>query len=144
MKNRFSLFAAILITSVVFSACSKNDDSASDPLKVEQNVQSGTWKVTYYKDSGEVRTNYFNGFNFQFNQNGTVTATNGTVTHNGTLSVYPDSGDTKFELVFQTVSGPFEEISEDWKILLQSATTLELVNISGDNGGTDYLTFEKN
>jgi hypothetical protein len=107
-------------------------------------VQSGTWHVTLYNDSGENRTGNFSGYNFTFSSNGSVSASNGTVTLIGTLSVYSDSGNTKFGLVFQSASGPFEQISEDWKILTQSATKIELVNVSGGNGGTDYLTFEKN
>ena len=143
MKNRLLLFSVIMISIVTFSSCSKDDNSV-DPAQTEQNVQSGTWRVTLFNNSGENKTSYFSGYNFIFNQNGSVSASNGTVTQNGTLSVFIDSGDTKFELSFPMTSGPFKEISDDWKVVTQSATKIELVNVSGGNGGTDYLTFEKN
>lgn len=143
MKSRLLLFSVIMISIVTFSSCSK-DDTSADPAQTEQNVQSGTWHVTLFNDSGENKTGNFSGYNFVFGQNGSVSASNGTVTQNGTLSVFIDSGDTKFVLSFPVTSGPFEEISEDWRVVSQSATKIELVNISGGNGGTDYLTFEKN
>ncbi len=144
MKSRLILTTLLVITVIAVSSCSKDDNSPADPSQTQDNVQSGTWRVTLYNDSGENRTSYFEGFSFTFNTNGTLSAVKGTVTHNGTYSVYRDSGDTKFEITFQATSGPFEEISEDWRVITQSASKIELINISGGNGGTDYLTFEKN
>ncbi len=144
MKNRLILITLLIITAMAVSSCSKDDDSPADPSQTQDNVQAGTWRVTLYNDSGENRTNYFEGFGFIFNTNGSLTAVNGTVTQNGTYSVYKDSGDTKFDITFQAASGPFEEISEDWRVITQSASKIELINVSGGNGGTDYLTFEKN
>lgn len=144
MKNRLILLTLLIIMTITVSSCSKDDDSSADPSQTQDNVQSGTWRVTLYNDSGENRTSYFEGFSFTFNTNGSLTAVNGTVTQNGTYSVYKDSGDTKFDITFQASSGPFEEISEDWRVITQSASKIELINVSGGNGGTDYLTFEKN
>lgn len=144
MKNRLILLTSFIMIAVAVSSCSKDDGSPANPSQTQDNVQSGTLRVTLYNDSGENRTSYFNGFSFTFNANGSLTAVNGTVTHNGTYSVYKDSGDTKLDITFQATSGPFEEISEDWKVISQSPIKIELVNISGGNGGTDYLTFEKN
>lgn len=144
MKNRLILLTLLIMTTIAVSSCSKDDDSPADPSQTQDNVQSGTWRVTLYNDSGENRTSYFEGFSFTFNTNGSLTAVNGTLTQNGTYSVYKDSGDTKFDITFQASSGPFEEISEDWRVITQSASKIELINVSGGNGGTDYLTFEKN
>ena len=144
MKNRLILITLLVIAAITVSSCSKDDDSPADPSQTQNNVQTGTWRVTLYNDSGESRTSYFEGFSFTFNSNGSLTAVNGTVTQNGTYSVYKDSGDTKFDITFQAASGPFEEISEDWRIITQSTGKIELINVSGGNGGTDYLTFEKN
>lgn len=144
MKNRLILITLLIMTAIAASSCSKDDDSPADPSQTQDNVQSGTWRVTLYNDSGENRTSWFEGFSFTFNSNGSLTAVNGTVTQNGTYSVYRDSGDTKFDITFQAANGPFEEISEDWRVITQSAGKIELINVSGGNGGTDYLTFEKN
>lgn len=144
MKRNLYFISVFILLAFTASSCSKDDNNSTDQLQVQQSLQTGTWKVSLYNDSGENKTSYFNGYGFVFGSNGSVTATNGTVSQAGMLSVFPDSGDTKFVLTFQISSGPFKEISEDWKIVTQSASKIELVNISGGNGGTDYLTFEKN
>lgn len=144
MKKSYYYSAVLLLSAFTVLSCSKDDNNLTDQSQIQQSIQTGTWRVTLYNDSGDNKTSYFNGYSFVFGSNSTVTATIGTITQAGTLSIFPDSGDTKFVLSFLVSTGPFEEISEDWKIVSQSAIKIELVNISGGNGGTDYLTFEKN
>jgi hypothetical protein len=48
-----------------------------------------------------------------------------------------------FNIVFLSPAD-FEELSEDWSILSISPSKIELKHVSGGNGGTDFLTFEKN
>jgi len=38
----------------------------------------------------------------------------------------------------------FEDLSDDWDFISHTSTKIELIDMSGGNGGTDYLTFEKN
>ncbi|MEZ5069461.1 MAG: hypothetical protein R2751_00485 [Bacteroidales bacterium] len=45
--------------------------------------------------------------------------------------------------IFFSLSNDFEDLNDDWEILSHSATKIELVDVSGGNGGTDYLTFTK-
>lgn len=35
-------------------------------------------------------------------------------------------------------------LSDDWDVLERTDTKIRLIDVSGGNGGTDYLTFEKN
>lgn len=37
-----------------------------------------------------------------------------------------------------------DELTDDWDIISYTDTKIQLVDVSGGNGGTDYLTFEKN
>ncbi len=46
-------------------------------------------------------------------------------------------------LILHLFTTDFEELSDDWDIISHSSTKIELIDISGGNGGTDYLTFEK-
>jgi len=39
-------------------------------------------------------------------------------------------------------SNDFEDQNEDWIFISQSFAKIELIHISGGNGGTDYLKFE--
>jgi putative transposase len=38
----------------------------------------------------------------------------------------------------------FDDLSDDWDIVSIDATTINLIDVSGGNGGTDRLTFKKN
>jgi hypothetical protein len=122
--------------------CEKEDDSSpSSSNDVSNIVQSGTWKVTYYNDSGNDETSYFSGYSFTFNSNGSVSATNNSSTVSGTWTNGTDDSQSKLYLTFS--SSPFDELSDDWHITEQSSVKIKLEDVSGGNGGTDYLTFEK-
>jgi hypothetical protein len=38
---------------------------------------------------------------------------------------------------------PFDEFNDDWDVVTYNNTRVELFDVSGGNGGTDYLTFQK-
>lgn len=53
--------------------------------------------------------------------------------------------DSQDDLDFNfNLSNEFEDLSDDWDIISQSSTKIELIDVSGGNGGTDYLSFQKN
>lgn len=51
--------------------------------------------------------------------------------------------DLDFNIYFDLTNN-FEDLNDDWDILTQNAAKIELIDVSGGNGGTDYLSFEKN
>lgn len=53
------------------------------------------------------------------------------------------SGAIDFNIFFASPAD-FAELSEDWDIISHTASKIELKHVSGGNGGTDLLTFEKN
>jgi hypothetical protein len=42
------------------------------------------------------------------------------------------------------LTNDFEDLNDDWDFISQSANKIELLDVSGGSGETDYLTFEKN
>lgn len=143
--KKLAIFAALLFAfTFALPSCSKDDDTENTPKQVEENFSTGTWKVTLFEEDGVNQTGYFTGYNFTFSASKTVVATNGTNTVNGTWNSFIDSGSTKFLLDFNVSSGPFEEISEDWRVLSNSATKIELRHVSGGDGSIDLLTFTRN
>lgn len=152
MKSIFLKSVLFLTLSLFLNSCSSDDDNSSGGNQIPtiiSNVEDGTWRITKFIDSGDNETNHFNGYNFTFNSSGVLSAANGANTYNGTWSVTDSSSsssssdDLDFNISF--VSPPdFEELSDDWDFISQSSTKIELIDVSGGNGGTDYLTFEKN
>lgn len=104
-------------------------------------LTSGTWRITYFYDNGDETSN-FTGYNFTFNANWTSIAIKNATSINGTWTTYLDSGNTKLDLSFD--GDTLSEIEDDWRVTEYSATEIRLKDVSGGNGGTDYLYFTKN
>lgn len=144
---------ALVFLLNVASMCSSDDDnsnSSQNPAPVINTVNQGTWRITFFEDSGNNETNHFTGYNFTFAAGNVLTATNGTNTYNGVWSVTNDdsnddspSNDLDFNIAFSSPAD-FTDLTEDWNIITYTATKIQLVHVSGGNGGTDYVTFEKN
>ena len=154
--KKIKLISAIMFLFIVtiFSSCSDEDDVAVnnsvDPTPVINTVNTGTWRITFYQDSGVDETSDFSGYNFSFGAGNILSATNGTNTYTGTWSVTSDnsnddspSNDLDFNIAFSAPAN-FAELTEDWNIISYTATKGQLVHVSGGGGETDYVTFEKN
>ncbi|WP_395056076.1 hypothetical protein [Flavobacterium sp.] len=155
--EKISLMAVLSLIFMisVASMCSKDDpipqsNPSVDPTPVINIVNNGTWRVTFYEDSGVNEISNYTGYNFTFGSSSTLTATNGTNTYTGSWSVTSDnsgddspSNDLDFNISF---SAPvtFVDLTDDWNILEYTTTKVRLIHVSGGNGGTDYITFEKN
>ena len=161
MKNLIKSFGLVALACLVFIACDKEDDSQNNDGTSADQVAAiaanGAWSITYFYDTDEDETANFSGYTFTFNANGAVIATNGSDTVDGVWSVIDSSSnsssdddgnstdDDDFNLFFDVpATSDFEDLNDDWDIIEVTANKIELIDISGGNGGTDYLTFTKN
>jgi len=153
----YSILACVFMLTTA-STCSNDDDDSPSPTPSTSNPQpvinaatSGTWRVTYYYDTDSEETGQFSNYNFTFGGGNVLTAVNGATTVTGSWSVTDSnssndddsSSDLDFNINFSSPDN-FSELSDDWDIVSYSATKIELIDVSGGNGGTDLLTFEKN
>ncbi len=163
MKTKFlNLQILIVFLSIATLSCSSDNsdndnnnqnNNASEIMQLSNDTESGTWIITSFIDSGQDETNHFNGFSFTFNSNGTIVANDGTTTVNGTWSITDtsnssdddsyDDNDIDFNMSFSSPAD-FTELSDDWDIVTHTSSRIDLIDISGGNGGTDTLTFQKN
>ena len=156
MKTSFKFGLLLMLSfSLMSSMCSDDDDDNSQSNNNAQTIQavttqaqSGDWIITYFYDTDQEETNNFTGYTFTFGANNELTATNGTNTYTGSWSVTDSNSnddspsDVDFNINFSSPPN-FEDLSDDWDIVTHSSTKIELIDVSGGNGGTDYLTFEK-
>jgi len=148
----FSRIFLSLGTLLVLLSCSSDNsvigDNSVEIRQISDVAKSGTWRITNYIDSGKNETNDYAGYNFTFGDNGVLTASNGSNTITGTWSVTNDNSSSSsngIDFNISLSSPPnFEELSDEWDIVSSGATKIDLIDISGGNGGTDTLTFEKN
>jgi hypothetical protein len=158
MKN--TMFKSAFLASFLLTiSCSSDssEDSVQDPAVAVQAVTelavSGSWVVASYIDSGQDETNDYAGYTFTFNQDGSLVADNGNTTVTGSWSVtsddssddddYDSSDDIDFNIFFSAPPA-FEELSDDWDIESRTSARIQLIDISGGDGSTDILVFEKN
>ncbi|WP_420572488.1 hypothetical protein [Kordia sp.] len=159
MKTTFKLVFLLMISfSLMSTTCETDDDVLIDNsqtiAEIANIAESGTWRITSFVDSGQDETNDFNNYNFTFEASGTVTASDGTNQIQGTWSVSDDSNssddsssddDIDFNISFNVPNtSEFFDLNDDWDIISFSSTTISLQDISGGNGGTDTLVFQRN
>jgi hypothetical protein len=137
----------ILVFSVItltwLSSCKKDELTSNDNSSTITNiVTQSKWKITKYNDSGTDELYHFSGYEFSFESDGKIIATKNSTAVNGSWSEGIDDSQTKFYLDFGTTT-PFDELNDDWHILEKTSVMLKLEDVSGGNGGTDLLTFEK-
>jgi len=140
----------ILVISIGMASCSKDNTTPDMTNQLLDNTMiSGTWSITKFIDSEKDETSHFSGYNFVFSNNGVITSTNGTNTYEGIWSITDsrsdddDSADDLDFNIYFDLSNEFEDLNDDWDVINYSENKVELFDVSGGNGGTDYLTFEK-
>ncbi|MFD2823171.1 hypothetical protein ACFS5M_05785 [Lacinutrix iliipiscaria] len=151
----------VLSFSLMSGMCSSDDhdddddgghSNAAEIAALENTMESGNWKITYFFDTDSDETSDYTSYIFSFETDGTLVASNVLNTYTGSWSITDSSSsddddddssdDIDFNINFSTPAD-FVELSDDWDIILYSSTKIELIDVSGGGGGTDYLTFEK-
>jgi hypothetical protein len=120
------------------SECSIGDNGSANQ-DLENVLVDGTWQVVSYMDDGQNETDDFDGYQFKFNGDGSITVTNGS-TVEGTWSV--QNAGTELVMDFGTAI-PLDELNDEWDVVSFTASRIELEDVSGGGGGTDTLVFEK-
>ena len=149
--------------SLFVIACDSEKDNITLPLldvtQVSEILNSNNWVITYYYDSNSEKTANFSGYVFDFSTSGILTATglNDTIVGSWSLTdsdsssndddssnndSYSDDEDNLDFYIWFSSPANFAELSDDWDIMSVSDTIIELIDQSGGNGGTDFLTFE--
>jgi hypothetical protein len=109
------LLLVIGFNTLISSSCSKDDDVIAPSTPV-----SGSWKVSYYFDSGDETAN-FSSFTFTFNAGGQLVAANSLRSYTGTWS------QTSTKLIIDFGADPLlSDLSNDWLIDSQSSSIIKL------------------
>ncbi|WP_232625213.1 hypothetical protein [Pareuzebyella sediminis] len=145
----------LTLGAILFLGCSKDDNdtqgeiTSGDIDAIKSTAQSGEWHVSSYLDSGNDETNAYAGYRFTFGPNGVLGVTDGNTALSGAWSITTSDSDDDsseddidFNIIFNG-SELFEELSDDWDMVKYSDAKIELFDVSGGDGTTDYLTFEK-
>jgi hypothetical protein len=149
MKSIKTKMMVILLTGLGLSHHSCTDENntivENNLSQVESKIQSKSWRITFFSDSGKDETDHFKGYNFSFEKEGKLISDNGTNRYEGSWQITDKSSDDNQDdlelIIYFNLSNEFEELNEDWKFISTTDTKIELIHISGGNGGNDLLTF---
>jgi hypothetical protein len=151
-NNFFKRSCVAFLFFLILSSCEKDKQEVIVTSQLKESLQNGTWRITKFIDSGVNELSHFNGFEFIFNVTGNLIAkdTKSNLTYNGVWSITKsysndnsnDGSDFDLNIFFNTTLY-IEELNDDWDIISESPTRVELRSVSGGNGGIDLLTFEK-
>jgi len=109
------------------------DDDLTDALTADNSI----WIVDSYMEDNDDQTANYNGYQFEFDTNGTITVS-GAEMSTGTWASL--SNGTEMLIDFGP-EAPLEELNdEDWEVLSVTSTEVQLRDVSGGGGGTDLLT----
>lgn len=148
MKNIQLVTIAVIF---LLSSCTKWQSNQKQITKISTN---GTWLISSYVDDGSDETNDYTSFRFEFLEDGTLNATDllnsSSNPYVGSWSITDSNSsddddslqDLDFNILFSGNS-LLEELSDDWDIVSYNESEIKLIDISGGNGGTDYLTLTK-
>lgn len=126
-----------------------NSGPGPAPTGLEAIITSGTWHISYCEDdssgsgSGEA-VDYYDGYVFTFNMNGSVSAVKNSIVNNGTWNVYQDGSHKMIDLFFpsQALQGL---TNDEWRVTEYNQSNFRLKNDqSGSWGGHEYVYFTKN
>lgn len=117
------------------------NDSGGPSLAFTSIITSGSWYVSYYYEDDDETSDY-NGYNFTFNSNLSITVVKNSVTSSGSWLNYLDNGYNKQDLNFSDAN--LAELVDDWKIIEYNENQIRLRHISGGDDDIRYLNLSKN
>ena len=145
-RKIFRVVLLIIVVTGTFVSCS-NDDSKNTVDDVTDSVKDGIWKISYFYDSGKDETQNYAGYNFTFDDNTVLTASKEMNSYTGVWSVSKStSDDDLYSTIFNIAFGSPDiliDLSDDWKVIENTGTSLKLKDDSKGDSAIDYLTFEK-
>lgn len=147
LSNVFRIMALSLMAFILGGCVNDSNPTQNEIDQINEDLSSGNWIITEFIDSGEDETSDFSGFLFTFNSSGSLVAAKGSTTYTGNWSITEDSGDDSpddldFNIYFN-LTNQFEDLNDDWDIVSHTSVKIELIDVSGGDGETDYLTFER-
>ncbi len=136
-------FLSILCLLAFFS-CTEDDNPNpnASPQELSSTLVSGEWVVDLFIDDGVNETSMFNGFSFNFLDNGRVEAiSNGQVIETGNWSTYQDDGKVGLDISFSS-DARLDELSDDWYKMNFSNNRIDLEeDYDEDESDEDRLRF---
>lgn len=139
--KKIILLSGIICSALLMPSCS--DDSLADVTVTEaEALATGSWKVVYYFDNSDGVSNDFDGYTFEINDDGTISASKSGTTYTGTWMVKSSDDDPDYDKEMEiTITGndQMDELDGSWLIAELTDNSLQLK----DDTPSEEIHFEK-
>lgn len=137
----------VVTSGSMMTSCKKAKKASKKIEELNSTIKTGSWHISKFMENGQDELSHFSGYTFVFNDGGVVSANNGLNVYTGTWSITAsslddDEGDYHLNISFN-YDNYFKDLTEDWTFVSHESTHIETKHVSGGNGGTDYLNFDK-
>ena len=139
---------SVLFVCSIISCEQEQNIPLLNEARVIERMSEGTWRISNCRINNVVLTPNYNGLVFDFDPISVTVSNAGLLPVLGGWGVVDEGFEGQPELIFTMAltssEQRFADISEDWKIIESSASTLRLEDINLISGTTDLLTLQKN
>ena len=137
MKKLLSLVAT---ASILIESCTKSVNDTQSNNNDISTVVSKEFVVTKLTDnsSSTDKSSLFSGYTFTFNSDGTVSATNNSVTEQGSYTQKPSHEGEAAKLTINFINAPLSELNKQWQVNSISGSSIHL---SDDGNASEVLQF---
>lgn len=125
MKKYTNLFFLLIL---LMGSCSKEKSSEIKENLILDYMTAGSWVLDFFTASTVSILPEFDGYTFQFNRNGTVTATKGSVAVTGTW--FGNQDDVSVTAEFPQGSGPLLRLNATWYLYNTTLNSVQARAIS--------------
>jgi hypothetical protein len=138
MKTRKILFFSLIAFFLMGASCKKAVEQQYDDI-LKKLMTDGTWIITKFTENGTDITPSFNAWICKFNDDNTVTATQGVTVKTGTWQSNI-TAQTIFAQFPSSVGDPVQKLNGTWSITSTSATVGKFAQTKGAIPYTMELT----
>jgi hypothetical protein len=137
-----------LFTISFFLLISCKRESNVTQTSVENSLIDSNWSISFYQDSDEDQTSNYQGYIFYFGEDNVLRAEKNGILETGTWSISDSNSDDDsidgLHLNIVLYGDPLSDLTDDWDIQTYNNKNIKLIDVSGGNGGTDIVIFDKN
>ncbi len=137
-----------LFTISFFLLISCKRESNVTQTSVENSLIDSNWSISFYQDSDEDQTSNYQGYIFYFGEDNVLRAEKNGILETGTWSISDsNSSDDSIDGLHLNIvlyGDPLSDLTDDWDIQTYNNKNIKLIDVSGGNGGTDIVIFDKN
>ena len=134
------------ISLLLLISCKR--ESNVTQTSVENSLIDSNWSISFYQDSDEDQTSNYQGYIFYFGEDNVLRAEKNGILETGTWSISDSnsSDDSIDDLHLNIVlyGDPLSDLTDEWDIQTYNNKNIKLIDVSGGNGGTDIVIFDKN